>query len=384
MHLKKSLPLSLYIHMPWCAQKCPYCDFNSHASRDHLPEQLYLKALLDDLQQDLPKIEGRSLHSIFIGGGTPSLFSGAVISELLTYIRQLIPCEPDIEITLEANPGTVEQARFNEYYQAGVNRLSLGVQSFNEEHLKTLGRIHDAKQAQQAINIAQQAGFTNLNIDIMHALPAQTIAQALQELQLAIDNSPTHISWYQLTIEPNTVFYRHPPKMMNDEIIFEMQTQGYCLLAANGFKQYEVSAFAKSEKQCLHNLNYWQFGDYLGIGAGAHSKLTHIQTQTVTRFHKVKQPNHYLAADKPFIAQLDTISVNELIFEFMLNALRLNQVIEYELFTARTGLESSVLLTKFAVAKNKDLLDYNDDVFWVTPLGRRFLNNLIEIFLENG
>jgi putative oxygen-independent coproporphyrinogen III oxidase len=378
-----NIPLSLYIHLPWCIRKCPYCDFNSHALRGELPEKAYVTALLQDLQQDLPRVAGRTIHSIFIGGGTPSLFSPNAIESLLTGINKYLPISANTEITLEANPGTVEQSAFAGFRQAGINRLSIGIQSFQDEKLKTLGRIHGSKEALRAVQSAQQAGFTNFNLDLMFGLPQQTIADALFDLTTAIDLQPTHISWYQLTLEPNTFFYQHPPTLPNDDHIWEMQTEGQALLATHTFNQYEISAYSKAKHQCQHNLNYWEFGDYLGIGAGAHGKITDLKNGTVHRMHKLKHPKIYLDS-KQFIAEEKNIATKELAFEFMLNALRLKQTITLDLFSARTGLHLAAIEKQLAIAASNNLLQYDQHSIKVTEHGYRFLNNLLEIFLPIG
>nr|MCH9769438.1 radical SAM family heme chaperone HemW [Gammaproteobacteria bacterium] len=289
------IPLSLYIHIPWCVKKCPYCDFNSHPQRsENLPEADYCQALLVDLQAQQSYIQDRPIQSIFIGGGTPSLFSAEAYHKLFTGIHRYAQLDPACEITLEANPGTFEQQRFKNYFQLGINRLSIGIQSFNNAMLKKLGRIHNADEATRAVEIAKQAGFKNINIDLMHGLPEQSTTQALQDLQQGLDLKTSHLSWYQLTLEPNTYFYQHRPALPQDELIDKMQTQGQALLHQHGFNQYEVSAFAHDKQYCLHNLNYWQYGDYLGIGAGAHGKITDLSTKKITRVWSVKHPKVYL------------------------------------------------------------------------------------------
>src|SRR5579883_579474 len=315
----ETLPLSLYVHIPWCVRKCPYCDFNSHEMKHGLPEAAYVEALLDELDHHLPRIQHRSFISIFFGGGTPSLFSANAIEQILRGISQRMPLNPSIEITLEANPGTIEQARFQGFREAGINRLSLGIQSLQNDKLKTLGRIHDHDQAIRAISIAKEAGFTNFNLDLMYGLPHQSIDDALEDVKLALSFQPTHLSWYQLTIEPNTLFHHQPPPLPMDETIWQMQQAGQTLLQQAGFEQYEVSAYSLAGKNCVHNRNYWEFGDYLGIGAGAHSKLTNEKTGEVVRFAQVKHPNAYLNPEKRRLLPLKTLSEDDLIFEFMLN-----------------------------------------------------------------
>lgn len=381
-HFTQPIPLALYIHIPWCVRKCPYCDFNSHQIRQDIPESAYINQLIADLEQDLPKVWGRRLTSIFFGGGTPSVFSPAGIERILTAVRTRIPFQPDIEITLEANPGTVDYARFAGFYQAGINRLSIGVQSFQDDKLKLLGRIHDFNAAVKAVEAAHAAGFKTFNLDLMFGLPQQRQADALFDLTTAIELKPTHISWYQLTLEPNTLFYRQPPVLPQDEIIEEIYTAGRALLAQAGYQQYEVSAYAQPNHQCRHNINYWEFGDYLGIGAGAHAKLTDMMQQTVTRSWKVKHPKEYLTAADSFIGGEQVITTAEMPFEFMLNALRLYQPISRQLFQERTGLAFSVIHEKLAYARQKGLLTLEGEQLLVTELGKRFLNDVIELFIE--
>lgn len=376
------IPLSLYIHLPWCVKKCPYCDFNSFKqTSDVLPEDEYITALLQDLQQELPRTPNRPLISLFIGGGTPSLFSPKAISRLLTEIRDLMPVAADAEITMEANPGTFEQERFAGFREAGVNRLSLGVQSFNIQHLAKLGRIHGAQEAILAASSAKKMGFNSINIDLMYALPTQTLENALDDLKQAIALSPDHLSWYHLTIEPNTAFYRKPPKTPEEESVIEMETAGRELLAAHGFDNYEVSAYAQAGMRCLHNRNYWEFGDYLGIGAGAHSKITLPEEQGVLRFWKHRLPHHYLNPEMPFTSNQQSVDEANLIFEFMLNALRLTDGFSRALFEARTGLGFERIRVLCEKAGSKGLLGCSGDMLIPTTLGKRFLNNLVEMFL---
>lgn len=375
------LPLSLYIHIPWCVKKCPYCDFNSHKSPDTLPEQTYINALISDLQFDLQQFPARELVSVFIGGGTPSLFSADSLNNLLTQIQNLIPFAKAIEITMEANPGTMEQQRFAEYRQAGINRLSLGIQSFNPQHLQRLGRIHDHHQAHKAIETARAAGFNNINLDIMHGLPKQTVAQGLADLTTALSYQPEHLSWYQLTLEPNTVFYTQQPALPTEAVSYALEQQGLQLLQDHKLTRYEVSAFAQSGKQSQHNLNYWLFGDYLGIGAGAHGKYS--KDQTIMRTQKYRQPKDYLNPDKPFIAAISTVSEQDLVFEFMLNTSRLEQAIPLNLFNNTTHLDLDLLLPKLLQARDKKLLTLTETHWQVTSLGRKFTNNLQELFLPD-
>ena len=376
------LPLSLYIHIPWCIRKCPYCDFNSHKSPDHLPEANYVDALLTDLAQDLQRFPGKTIDSIFIGGGTPSLFSAEAFETLFTKMRTMLTFSKDIEITLEANPGTVEQQRFIDYRALGINRLSLGIQSFNAAHLKKLGRIHDEKQAHRAIDSARNAGFTNINIDIMHGLPQQTIAEGIDDLKAALAHKPEHLSWYQLTIEPNTVFYKQRPTLPTEDDAYALEETGLSLLVAHQYKRYEISAFSQENKRARHNLNYWLFGDYYGIGAGAHGKLTNPNTQQIFRTRKHRQPTDYLNPDKPFLAAIDEVNTNDLIFEFMLNTTRLQEAIPNNLFTERTGLSFNLLAPGLVLAQTKGLLSLNDTHWQITPFGRQFTNDLQAIFLS--
>lgn len=371
--------LSLYIHIPWCIKKCPYCDFNSHKSPETLPEKNYVQALLADLKEDLIRFPAREISSIFIGGGTPSLFSGDSFYFLLEALKALLPFSKDIEITMEANPGTVEQQRFSEYRQAGINRLSLGIQSFNPNHLKRLGRIHDENQARRAIEVARRAGFDNLNLDIMHSLPEQTVEEGLTDLQTALSYEPEHLSWYQLTIEPNTVFYKQNPPLPSEDDSFSIEEQGFALLQEQGLLRYEISAFATHERQSRHNLNYWLFGDYYGIGAGAHGK--HTTPNGLLRTCKYKQPKDYLNPEKPFLANLEEVTGQALLFEFMLNTSRLEQAIPLALCKQSTGLDLALLLPGLQRAEKKGLITLNATHWQVTPLGRRFTNNLQALFL---
>ncbi|MFJ1269851.1 radical SAM family heme chaperone HemW [Legionella lytica] len=376
------IPLSLYIHIPWCIRKCPYCDFNSHKSPEVLPEQSYIQALLSDLKTDLMEFQSREISSIFIGGGTPSLLSAEAYHILFSELKKILPFAPDIEITLEANPGTVEQQRFTDYRHSGINRLSLGIQSFNPEHLKVLGRIHDEQQAHRAIAAARNAGFDNLNLDIMHGLPQQSIAQGIEDLRTALSYQPEHFSWYQLTIEPNTVFYKENPPLPSEDEACILEEQGLALLKESGFTRYEISAFSKTNKQSRHNLNYWLFGDYLGIGAGAHGKIT--ADARVLRTRKHRQPKDYLNPEKPFLADRQQVEGDELIFEFMLNTTRLEQAIPFELFTERTGLALTELLGPLQVAAGKKLVHLTDKHWQVTEFGRRYTNNLQALFLPEA
>lgn len=374
-------PLSLYVHIPWCVRKCPYCDFNSHVAPNNLPETLYVNALLQELAQHAALLQDRPLYSIFFGGGTPSLFSGDAIARILNGIAGITTLPADIEITLEANPGTIDQARFQDFRAAGVNRLSIGIQSFDNEKLKALGRIHDRDHALAAIDYARAAGFNNFNLDLMYGLPQQTTADALLDLQTAIACEPTHLSWYQLTIEPNTLFYQQTPALPLDETIFAMQQAGHALLIAHGLQQYEVSAYSRLHHHCQHNRNYWEFGDYLGIGAGAHSKITDQKESAVLRFAQVKHPRDYLNINERPLPQQKKLHADDLMFEFMLNALRLSNGVPTTLFTERTGLPLTQIETRLHEAKRRGLLSDEPTRLVATDLGKRFLNDLVGMFL---
>jgi oxygen-independent coproporphyrinogen-3 oxidase len=375
----------LYVHFPWCERKCPYCDFNSHArpTRDSEAAELrarYLRALREDLESALPTVWGRPVCSVFFGGGTPSLMTGEEVDGLLATVRALMPLTADCEITLEANPGTMEAQRFRDFRQAGVNRLSLGIQSFNDDHLKRLGRIHDAHQAQRA---AEQAGreFERFNLDLMWALPGQTLAQAEQDLRRALDIAPPHLSLYQLTIEANTVFAKFPPELPDEDLAFEMQQRLEQLTGEAGYQHYEVSAYAQPGRTCVHNLNYWTFGDYLGIGAGAHSKLT--LRDGIVRQERFSRPESYLdlEGERRFVSREHTVPVAELPFEFMLNALRLTEGIPAALFAQRTGLPLSAISRRLGQAVARGLVEPDPTRIRATSLGLRFLNDLQSLFL---
>jgi oxygen-independent coproporphyrinogen-3 oxidase len=379
------LPLSLYVHLPWCVQKCPYCDFNSHALRAGIPEADYVAALIADLESALPQIWGRRVATIFFGGGTPSLFSGAAIDTLLKAFRARLSVLPDAEITLEANPGTVESAKFAAFRDAGVNRLSLGIQSFNPAHLKALGRIHDETEARRAIEIAA-AHFENFNLDLMYGLPAQTIDEALADLEAALGYFPPHLSCYQLTLEPNTAFAAAPPALPDPDACADMQDAIEDRLAHARFAHYETSAFAQPGRQCRHNVNYWTFGDYLGIGAGAHGKLTLPDHDgfSVRRQMRWKRPEEYLkrvAAGTPAQEEF-TVGANELPFEFMMNALRLSDGFAPRLFEERTALPLSTIAAELGRAEREGLLVRAPERIAPTLRGRRFLNRLLQIFLK--
>ncbi len=378
-------PLSLYIHVPWCVQKCPYCDFNSHALRDTLPEQAYVDALLADLEQELPEVWGRRVESVFIGGGTPSLLSAEALERLLSGVRARLPQSAAAEITLEANPGTVEAGRFREFRATGINRLSIGIQSFHDAQLQALGRIHDRAQAIAAVEAAHAAGFDNFNLDLMFGLPGQDVAGAQQDVATAVALSPTHLSYYQLTIEPNTAFHHAPPVLPEEEALWQIQEAGHELLAAAGFAQYEVSAFARDGFRCRHNLNYWHFGDYLGIGAGAHGKITHAPQQRIERRWKKRHPADYLdsAHSGERIAGSNNLTRDEAAFEFMMNALRLTEGFETALFAERTGLAITQVQTKLARAQQKGFIDWTMHAIRPTALGRNYLNELLGMFLDD-
>jgi oxygen-independent coproporphyrinogen-3 oxidase len=373
-------PLSLYIHIPWCVRKCPYCDFNSHEAPEGIPEDAYITALVADLEQDLPAAWGRTIETVFIGGGTPSLFSPEGIDRLLGDIRARVPLKPDAEITLEANPGTVDQARFNGFRDAGINRLSIGVQSFQPDFLQNIGRIHNDREAVIAVEAAHHAGFDNLNLDLMFGLPGQSTEQALMDLRTATALEPAHISWYELTIEPNTWFHRHPPERPADDTLWEMQQAGRTLLDAAGFERYEVSAYAQNSRQCQHNLNYWQFGDYLGIGAGAHAKISDAATQSITRISKAKHPRTYLDAahSTQRISTTSRLSVDDVLLEFAMNVLRLDQGFSPATFTAATGLPYAAIETIVNNITADGLLSVKDGIIKATPRGQRYLNELLQ------
>lgn len=382
-------PLSLYIHIPWCVRKCPYCDFNSHtlkADNEQVSrEEKYISALIIDFQQSLSNIQDRPLHSIFIGGGTPSLFKPESYERLFKAIFQEVACEKDIEITLEANPGTADEKNFRGYRESGINRISLGVQSFNPEKLHKLGRIHSADQAKNAFYLARNAGFERINLDLMFGLPDQTVEEALNDLEQALILNPDHLSWYQLTLEPNTVFYKRPPILPNEDYLWEIELEGKKIIQSY-YEQYEISAYSQVNQQCRHNVNYWQFGDYLGIGAGAHGKTTNVQQEKtyITRTQKKRQPEDYiqgLQRKKSFTAKTEEIPVHDRVFEFMLNALRLYQPISYDLFSHRTGIAIEKIRPQLINAQDKNLIILNEDTFDVTNLGHRYLNDLQALFL---
>ena len=379
-----AIPLSLYIHYPWCVRKCPYCDFNSHAGPEPIPEQAYLDALLRDLEQHLGEIWGRRVVSIFIGGGTPSLLSAEGLDGLLGGLRARLAILPNAEITLEANPGTLEQGRFAAYRAAGVNRLSIGVQSFSDPQLRALGRIHDGRQARQAIETAQRAGFKNINLDLMFGLPGQDPAGASADLHQAVASGVSHISWYQLTIEPHTAFAHRPPELPDEDGQWAIQCAGEALLAAAGYQQYETSAWARAGQQCRHNLNYWRFGDYLGIGAGAHGKLTDQARQQVWRHWKVRHPQQYLqgADGGGVVAGRRQLNDNDRLLEFMMNALRLHEGFTQALFEGRTGLSFAAAQAGLEQAMERGLLAWHGKYVRPTEMGRQHLNRLLQYFIS--
>ncbi len=379
-------PLALYVHIPWCVRKCPYCDFNSHAGGNEIPEQEYLTKLLDDLTLERQYAYGRKISSIFFGGGTPSLFTAKTIGTIIEQAERMIGFDDAIEITLEANPGTAEQAKFADFFRAGVNRLSIGIQSFQPEHLIKLGRIHNDTDAQRAIEMAKQAGFTRLNLDLMHGLSGQTVEQALRDIDMAASFEPDHLSWYQLTIEANTEFYSRPPQLPEEDCLADIQEFGLARLQEHGYQQYEISAYAKSpSSRSKHNLNYWQFGDYLAIGAGAHGKITHTEQNTIERYWKTRLPADYLKKDSllGFTANQKIVSKDELPLEFFMNSLRLVEGVDVSLYQDRTGLDFNKL--NLTAPINKGLIEIVDrsgiETIKPTDLGLKYLNNTLDYFL---
>ncbi|WP_341503000.1 radical SAM family heme chaperone HemW [Gallaecimonas sp. GXIMD4217] len=375
-------PLSLYVHIPWCVQKCPYCDFNSHALRGGIPEEDYVEALLADLQADLHHVQGRQLHSIFIGGGTPSLFSAEAIARLLRGIAARIPFADDIEITLEANPGTVEADKFAGFARAGVNRLSIGVQSLQPDKLAALGRIHGPAEAIRAAELAHGCGVNSFNLDLMHGLPGQSLDDALSDLRRAIACNPQHLSWYQLTIEPNTLFASKPPVLPEDETLWAIQEAGHALLLEAGYRQYEISAYAKPGFEARHNLNYWHFGDYLGIGCGAHGKISHPLSGRIYRTVKVKHPKGYLDPDQPYLFDCSQVELEDRPFEYFMNRLRLFRPVPKAEFSARTGLAPQQVQAFLADAVRLGLIGEDDSAWRVTEQGHRYLNQLLAMLLD--
>lgn len=374
-------PLALYIHIPWCIQKCPYCDFNSHAVKQGIPEQEYIAHLLADLEQDLPLVSGRSLSSIFIGGGTPSVFSAEGIAQILAGVKSRLRCDADMEVTMEANPGTVEAERFAGYVQAGVTRFSIGVQSFQSAQLTALGRIHNADEAQHAAQLAQQLPLASFNLDLMHGLPQQDVNGALADLRQAIALAPPHLSWYQLTIEPNTAFASRPPVLPPDDTLWDIQQQGLELLQQHGYQQYEISAYAKAGHQCRHNLNYWRYGDYLGIGCGAHGKITLPSRNSILRTVKIKHPKGYMDISRGYLDSKEQVLPEDRPFEFFMNRFRLLEPCPIADFTAYTGLPLNSIAAAISEAQHKGLISVSPSHWQITAQGARYLNDLLTLFI---
>lgn len=375
-------PLSLYIHIPWCVQKCPYCDFNSHALKNEIPHQAYVDALLEDLSEELENVQGRQLQSVFIGGGTPSLLEPLQMKRLLDGVKSMIDCIDDIEITMEANPGTVEAGRFKQFQDAGVNRISIGVQSFQKDKLTILGRIHDSDEAIAAAKQANDLSLRSYNIDLMHSLPKQHVGDALADLKQAITLSPPHLSWYQLTIEPNTQFHSKPPTIPDDEVLADIFEAGRQTLLDAGYVQYEISAFSKPDYQCHHNLNYWRFGDYIGIGCGAHGKITDISTSQVLRSSKVKHPKGYLNSDNAYSFERWAVDREDIALEYFMNRFRLVEACPRDEFAQFTGLSEESIAAPMQRAIDKGLIEQTATHWQVTSLGQRFLNELLNLFME--
>lgn len=371
-------PLSLYVHIPWCVRKCPYCDFNSHAQSGTIPEDDYLQGLAEDLREDAGLADGRPIHTVFIGGGTPSLMSPGFYHRLFETLARHLDLGQAVEITLEANPGTVERSRFEGFRAAGINRLSLGIQSFNPEHLKTLGRIHDAADAHRAIEAARLAGFDNFNLDLMHGLPEQTPDNAIADLEAALSWQPPHLSWYQLTLEPNTEFYSRPPVLPDDDLLWSIYDQGAAFLRERGFRDYEISAWSLPGRESRHNLNYWTFGDYLALGAGAHGKVT-LPNGEIHRYWKTRQPEAYLKRIGSRTAGRQAVTPEERPLEFMMNALRLSQGVEEDLFTKYTGLPLDTVAAILKKLREEKLLQPGR--LQATDQGQRYLNSVLERFL---
>lgn len=386
MKFSQTLPLSLYVHYPWCVQKCPYCDFNSHTLKSEIDEKAYLQAMITQLEGLLPQIWGRPIKSIFFGGGTPSLISEQGLNWFLSQARARLGFGPEIEITLEANPGTVDYEKFAGFYQAGINRLSMGIQSFSDEKLKALGRIHSADEADKAIQAAKAAGFTNFNLDLMFALPGQSLQQAVADVEKALSYQPPHLSHYQLTLEPNTPFYKNPPVLPNDDLAWEMQQACQEVIAQAGYHHYEVSAYAQSEKQCQHNLNYWQFGDYIGLGAGAHGKITMAPEGRVFRTQMPASPGGYIETiNSGKTGRTTWLSDEDAVFEFMLNALRLQGGFELSLFEQRTGLQLEKIEPTLKKLTEQKLININESGWLkLTLQGQIYLNNVVSAFLNES
>ena len=384
VNFTQPLPLSLYVHYPWCVQKCPYCDFNSHTLKKDIDETAYINALITQLERVLPQVWGRPIKSIFFGGGTPSLISEEGLNRFLSQARALLGFSPNIEITLEANPGTVDFEKFAGFYEAGINRLSMGIQSFDDEKLKALGRIHSADEAHKAIEAAKYAGFNNFNLDLMFALPNQTLEQAMADVQQAISYQPPHLSHYQLTLEPNTPFYKNPPVLPNDDQAWEFQQACQQIIANAGYEHYEVSGYAQKGKQCQHNLNYWQFGDYIGLGAGAHGKITMAPEGRIFRTQMPASPGGYVVAIKQTQAgRIHDVSKEDAIFEFMLNALRLQQGFDLDLFALRTGLSQTEITPILDELIKQSLITVSEQNWLLlTGKGQQYLNDVVSAFLN--
>ena len=379
MLMHEEIPLSLYVHIPWCQKKCPYCDFNSHAITTNLPEARYVESLIKDLEWDKKLSQGRKINTIFFGGGTPSVFSSKSIGRIIAAIDNLIGISPNAEITIEANPGSTDKKKYGDFFSVGINRISIGAQSFQSKHLDSLGRIHSNKDAKDAIKAATKAGFNNINIDLMHGLPNQDIREAKEDLKIAIDTGAKHISWYQLTIEPNTEFYSKPPTLPHTDELADIYDNGMTLLSNQGFEQYEVSAFTSDKKPSLHNLNYWSFGDYIGIGAGAHGKIT-TREGDIVRTLKSKMPNSYMERRDKNPRIKKSVSQDELITEFMMNALRLKNGVPWTYFESRTGISQSVISERVINLQNQGLLESSMEQLRTSDLGYRFLNSILERF----
>ncbi|MBE9539176.1 MAG: radical SAM family heme chaperone HemW [Proteobacteria bacterium] len=379
MSFPKLPPLGLYIHLPWCERKCPYCDFNSHETKT-VPEEQYIDSLLQDLQADAAQAQGRPVETLFIGGGTPSLFSATSIERLMGGIADSVALSPQLEATMEANPSSAEAEKFFGFREAGINRLSLGIQSFQDEQLEALGRVHNSDEAHAAIEMVRRAGFENFNIDLMHGLPAQSKEAAEADLEAALAYQPPHLSWYQLTVEPNTVFYKRPPTLPVEDTLADIQESGEAVLARTGYRQYEVSAYATPDNACRHNLNYWSFGDYLGIGAGAHGKIS-FPNGKITRYSKRRQPTQYMSASSnAFNASTRNLGPGEISGEYMLNALRLNKGFTLAQFRARTGLPATSIQKNVDALLARKLLINEGDAIRTSDLGRRFLDSVVAEF----
>ncbi len=382
MNFTQPIPLSLYVHYPWCIQKCPYCDFNSHTLKQNVDEAAYIEALLKQLEQTLPQIWGRPIKSIFFGGGTPSLISEAGLNRFLSQARALLGFGPEIEITLEANPGTVDFNKFAGFRDAGINRLSMGIQSFADDKLQALGRIHSSAEARKAIEAARNAGFENFNLDLMFALPNQSLEEAIADIEIAIDFEPPHLSHYQLTLEPNTPFYKQPPVLPDEDLAWEMQQACQKRLADAGYEHYEVSAYAQPNRACRHNMNYWQFGDYIGLGAGAHGKITSPPEGKIWRTQMPASPGGYIEEmARPNPGRTTLVGDEDAVFEFMLNALRLQDGFDLDLFNLRTGLPLSLVQTQLDEMKSKDWARIENNHLRLTSLGQQYLNDVVGLFL---